>query len=826
MRVRSRGSPARLPKDTRRTDPALVRRVEQAAQRAAEATLAHKIESGAHWRSGLMIERLEEVQEHLEALPQPDVAASLEALADGVRGRLPPGARRALHARVAQAAEYLTAAAGDGPFWSPVEVERRPLPSDATVESGWSSEVPDPALQKVEWEGADTFVADRLGPAVHLVDALGEADRLVFSNLPVEQVLDVLPEPAAIDALRLPISGWEKSIHWAEHQDGSRSLILADLPGRGALRHFQALARAELSAREASPGILTIESPDAYEVRRLSLRDLFREQALGSIDAVMVAYARSFAREWSPYAVKSVAAPGPLGWHADIYQLPNGRRVAALSTLGTFHGGMLGEQLRALVDDVPTIELVVVAGSGGSLHARRPYSLVLPSRVRGPSGETVPNVLTSGSAGLVHESVSTPLAETRSWVNAARARQVGTVDMELGGVADALAGTGVKLGFGVVVTDFPGGAPARTRATLANQRPVAKRKAADALPALVQRYLETGAQSDDHAIERSVGQTIPALSRQNIEAEIAALGALSSEEQTVFDRVAALTPRYVLRMPAWRLPRLLDGGILSKRQVVQLLGVKVTPFTPDSEDQLYGAHDYTFGSIGFHDGGAEYGDTVVRIREDAWRARAWGSTKAGLHAMVEAAGTGLLRKGLAMISGRAREKLDLTEPAQAEQLERARSLFSRWVYAPDDFSKALAVQVVALMRRDEAVRERLVQAEGAELLRALESERAAHLEGHILGALNLADVEALVVPADTPEHLIGALRDEGVPVEIQGTRLGPDPSELISRLKSWLFVHPSATLEAEASPPAARVHRPPGQRKREALAASSEPEGE
>ncbi|MBI2376414.1 MAG: hypothetical protein HYV07_20635 [Deltaproteobacteria bacterium] len=772
-------------------------------------------------------------------LKAPRIVAALEAAARGVAPEvalsvadmigalqrtaapsLPPGARRRMLVPMSAASDYLIGAAHRGPLVEAVTVEPGALPHDVVEHAGFSPAVAAIAVEEVRWEGVGAYVASRLGPLAHVIDGLRGCDRLRFANVGIDVVLTTLPEAAKIERLNLPISGYEKALHLVSHKDGTRTLVLGDFRGRSFMEHFQMLVRARLNKRlGAPPSVGIIESPSLFRQRTLDLRDFFRAHAaaLNGVGSVVVAYPDVFASSWKGYAVGTVVGDGPGRWRADLYLLPGGKRVAVLSSPGDFYGDLLGQELRALVDDVPAIRRVFFAGSGGSLHARTPYTLVLPSRAVGSAGASVDNVLSSGSGGLTHESALSPLAETPSFVAAAQRRQVSTVDMEIGGIADALSGTGVEVGFGVVVTDFPAGQIGDQKVRLASQSPRGKQDAAAVLPAMIERFLASGAQTHDHPLETALGATIASMSAQNLERRLASLGVLSADEQALFDRVAALEPTYAMRIPAGRLPRLIEGGLMSKRQVATLLGQKVTPFTPDSEDQLYGAFDYTFGTVGFHDGDETYGDVVVRLRRETVKGRAWASHRAGIHATAAARCEGPVSRAALMISGRAGARLDPNDPAQREQLTRARELFSTWVVSANDAAAELAVQAVEGLRRaDGPLRQSLLSAHGDALRKVLRDARLVHLEGRIRGALTLADVESVAVPKETPAAFIDALRDRGVAVETAPGLDPLSPRSVVANLKSWLFVRSSTILDAEARAETATAPQPhltPSQRR-------------
>jgi hypothetical protein len=170
-----------------------------------------------------------------------------------------------------------------------------------------------------------------------------------------------------------------------------------------------------------------------------------------------------------------------------------------------------------------------------------------------------------------------------------------------------------------------------------------------------------------------------------------------------------------------------------------------------------------------------------------------------------------------MLSGHARKRLDLENPTQRMQLQRARQIFSKWVVSANDYPKEMAAQAVELLRREE-LEHSVLEARGDALLGLLREHRLGQLEGRIRGAFTLADVQSVVVPEDTPTGLIERLRSKQIPVEVQPRSSHFELRSLAAKVKSWLFVSPSEILNDEgntpAPPPAPAPHLTPSQRRR------------
>ncbi len=661
--------------------------------------------------------------------------------------QLSPAQAEALYAPLAQAARYL--GARDTPRWeqrSASELARGERAADATTVQGFPSEVAAIETRSLTWPDVDAYVASRLGPLAACIDELSARDRLVFSNAGIGDALPALPPVTEAVRLHLPVSSWNKHLHLLAHEDGTRTLVVSDFPGSVLLRHFALLAKHRLDARAQAPAVLTIESASRYRASYQGLQRFFAEhaQALGRVDAVAIGYASGFAEHWGePAASVSDAS----GWSARVYALNGGKRSAVLETSESLHGELLGENLAALLDDHPEIAHVLVAGSAGSLHARAPYSFVFPSQVVAPDGGAHRNALSSGSDGLRHQSVISPLEETPDFLSCAQRAQTTTLDMEMGYVAAALRGRPVTVGYGLLVTDFPTGFSLAKNASLTFQDAGQKRAAISDFVASVEALLSSGTPRACHPIEATTGKRIAELSAENMTRRMAELGALSPDEQALYDRVQALAPSYSFRMTPARLARLAeDGAILSTHQVATLKGSPVSPYTPKLEDDLYGAFDYTFGAIGFSDGDPRYGEVLLRLRPEVWQARSWASKRSGWEA---------------------ERRLTLWKQATPSEDE-LREHFSTWIVAPEHYRPWIATQAVWAFREgDDALKDAFRAApDDASLAALMNAQNLGYLEGKIRGSLNLCDIESVSVPQGTPEDVIGRLRAQGVSVTV------------------------------------------------------------
>ncbi len=752
----------------------------------------YEVRKATHFDTASCVVVLEQMKVELDLeLPEAKEVHSTQSIYEiledklGSDSRLTQSQRVALREPLEVAKNYL--AVSDTPLWKPVALQalRTTPPADATRVSGYPANVASIRIDELAWPDVKEYVETRLGPVAELLDSLTDQDRLVFTNLGAGAGLPADPPVTRVEQLNLPVSSWAKALHLATHADGTRTLVMSEFPGNVLMRHFQLLARHRLESKGTAPQVSTVESPGKYQGTYDSLKDFFRSRKalLGRIDAVVVGYQNAFEASWKGHFQGTVKGDDD-SWSADVYRLPNGKRVAVLATPDSLHGEILGQSLRTLVNDDRNIQNVFVAGSAGSLHFREPYAMIFPNRLVGDEGASVQNVLTNGSDDLVHRSVLSPLEETPSYIQKSQANHVTTVDMEMGHVATALKGTHVEVGCAMLVTDFPAGWPLTKDLSLTFQDSARKATQIARYPEAIAKRLTEGVPVATHPLEEHMGKTISELSRENIARRMADIGELTPEEKVVFDRVRALEPNYSFRVSLARLSRLVeDGVILSTAQVAEIKKAPVSPYTPQLEQQMYGAYDYTFGAISFNDGDKRYGDVVLRLRPEVVQARSWASRKSGfganrelrssdataaLRRTAEAGPTSLVDFAKSAVEGL--RKGEVKRTSESDYLTRARDLFASWVVEPEHYQDMIATQILWRFRDGTPeFRERLLGAEGDELARFLGESFIGYLEGKIKGSLNLVDLESVSLPSNAPPDVVARLVALGIETEVRPT---------------------------------------------------------
>ena len=622
-------------------------------------------------------------------------------------------------------------------------------PADLGFHAGGSPETAgtDPGL--ADWKDADGYATSRLGPLSALLDRLSADDTIVLSNLPLAALLPSLEPQEEVAALNLPISGYAKNLWLLRGPGGRNTLLLSDFQGRIYLRHFELLLRRYYSGKKA-PAIKVAEAPSAYEpyYRPLARLCQVNRPACSGLEAVVAGYGESFRTYWSSWSVTSLTdAAGD--WRLDIYGPDGAGRWGVITARSSFFGETLGENISRLVQVSTGIHTVVLAGSGGSLEARPLYDLVYPSHVLTPGGREVPNALGSAADFRAHRSALSPLEETPAWLARALADGVSTVDVEMGPAAELLAPRGLRLGLAVLVTDFPVHRPAIEKAlataSLASQDAGAKYRGLGAYARGLGDWLLGGSPPGWQPVEKKMGLTIGEKSALNLAAEERRLAPLSEVEKKLVAKLerffTAHPPAFSVRMSRARAARVLeDEAFLSTELVTQLKGTPVTPFTPDYEQRSYRALRYIFGTLSYWDGPEKYGDTVLRLKESAWRRRAWATRRSAMRALAITAE----RKGVGVETAAA-------DPALAAEAE---ELFNSWIVAPEQLPRALALQVAGELRAlPPGVLGEFLSAEDKELPWLIKKHDVGWLEGRLWEAARVEDIDYVKTPAPAAQEI-------------------------------------------------------------------------
>lgn len=632
-------------------------------------------------------------------------------------------------------------------------------PADLVVYKGGTPETAgtDPGL--LAWKDAAGYTVSRIGPLTVLLDSLSQGDEIVLSNLSLGALLPSLGIKGEIVSLHLPISGYAKKIWLLTGEDGARTLLLSDFQGRIFLRHFELLLKSYFNGRK-KPALKVAEARAAYEPYYRALARLHDEKAaeLEGLEGLIAGYGESFSVYWSSYAVASVSDSSG-DWRLDIYRPAGGGRWAVITARSSFYGETLGENIRGLVQISTGIKTVLIAGSGGSLEARPLYDIAYPTHILTPGGKLVPNVLGSRSDFRAHKSALSPLEETPSWLNDALEKGVGTVDVEMGPAAGMLEGLGLRLGFAVLVTDFPVHRPAigkaLERASLSRQNAGAKYRNLGDYVRGIESWIGGGAPPGWQPLEKKLGQPLAARSAANLKEEENRLSPLSPEETALVNKLESffrsVPPSFSVRMSSARASRVLeDGAFLSTELVSTLKGDKVNPFTPDYEQRNYRAWRYIFGTLSYWDGPEKYGDTVLRIKRPVWQKRAWATRRSAMRALAITA-----EKSAVSI-----EKAQLDQALTKE----ADGLFASWVVTPGDLPRALALQIAGELRGRPAAFAEFLKAPDKEIPGLIAKHDVGWLEGRLWESAQVEDIEVIKTPGPVPAAISGPAGELGIRV--------------------------------------------------------------
>lgn len=624
------------------------------------------------------------------------------------------------------------------------------------LEIGFAAEVAKVDLKDLKWNRIDEYTESRLGPIHHILDRLKPTDRLVWTNLPLEQAIEKLPPGIRIVDLNLPVSSFAKRIALIFHPDNTQSLVFSDFQGRNYLRHFQLLARQRMERRGVRSKVFTLESREFYEKSYEILEGAFtlNRSRIGFINAIVLGYENSFKSQWLSYYSHSVASNA--GWTFDIYELPEQKRVAVLSSSRSYHGEILGESVKRLVNKYPQIQSVFMGGSGGSLNVRAPYTWVYPSEILGPAqGGIHSNVLSSHLDRIRHESVLSPLAETRASLNRQVRTGIGTLDMEMGYLAEALSDTKAELGVAVLATDFPLKKRISSTISLDKQASGAKEDAKKAYVQTVFNYLTRKIPHFENPLEKELRTPLAQLSERNVRQLLKEQGALSTAEKRFLERVQELDPGFTVRLSIKRLGKILvDDVILSTAAVEKIKKTSVDPMTKPVEEAMFGAMNHIFGTVGYWHGPTKYGEVAIELRPEIWKTRSWASRVSGLRSYRTTAA----RLGVDSSSDFIYDSRILAEA----QLE-----FSEQVFLPHHYSEVLSYQALRYFRSADPIeRTRLLSASAVELTKIL-GDLGFGLEGKIPNSVNIEDIQSISLPANVPSELIEKLKEQKLPYLIR-----------------------------------------------------------
>ncbi|TWT35119.1 hypothetical protein KOR34_00060 [Posidoniimonas corsicana] len=246
------------------------------------------------------------------------------------------------------------------------------------------------------------------------------------------------------------------------------------------------------------------------------------------------------------------------------------------------------------------------------------------------------------------------------------------------------------------------------------------------------------------------------------------LGPLSADEKRLLEVIEQMPAPIVNRTHFEDLRAVLKNGRLTSYLVQEQQEQQLKHTTPAVENELYGAFDCVFASVGPPDGSPRYGDVIIRLR-DSVREHAWATPFSGMHFLHSVRDQDARRMQQVLQSGRALPTAP-TNPLSLGFDDRLH--FSHYVVTENDWSRALGFQAVLTLRNagdspaGDQVRRRFARLLSAADARefwtvfippiedGLPAEQEAarvpfgYLEGKFDNTLPIADFTAIEVPND------------------------------------------------------------------------------
>ncbi|MEY4615537.1 MAG: hypothetical protein RJB66_497 [Pseudomonadota bacterium] len=494
-------------------------------------------------------------------------------------------------------------------------------------------------LAHTNWSGIEFYIANRLGPLSAVLDNLTPADRVILSNISIDSLSPFFGDGDQIARLELPLASYEKEIYWVIHPHQRRTLLITNFGGSFYLQHFEAMVRRRLLKNDGNIPVVRIESPKLYEKKSNQLLQFVvaHSASFADVTAIAIGYTEAVHKQFAPYLHQEINSTGietqSKLWSANIYKLPNGETLALLKgDVGT-HGEVLGRQVEKALTALPKLRKFFFGGSGGSLKSTMPYSLKFPNFVETPNGK-IKNLFKDASWNFGHFSVETPLIETPQLLHTKLHQDLGTVDMEVSTLAAILDKHGIELGSAILVTDYPLSRRVFEKVQLGDQDFQAKRQARALYAQAIELSLRGQNELLIQPIEQKNQKNLSTLSKGYLETiRRRVRWPLTPEEERLLEKYENLPWRTVIRVSPGRLHWMLqDQVLLSTKQVTHFYNAPVKPFTPDIEEQMFGAYDYVFAQYGFNLGHPQYGEIVIELKDDVPVKRGWATPFSGWYA--------------------------------------------------------------------------------------------------------------------------------------------------------------------------------------------------
>lgn len=244
------------------------------------------------------------------------------------------------------------------------------------------------------------------------------------------------------------------------------------------------------------------------------------------------------------------------------------------------------------------------------------------------------------------------------------------------------------------------------------------------------------------------------------------LAPFTEAEQQLIEKIEEFPAPIVNRLHFEDLRTVLENGQLSSYLEEERLDSHPKHTTPALENELYGAYDCVFASIGPPDGSPRYGDVIIRLR-DSVREKSWATPFSGMYFMyaIRHKDAGQMQRLLAEGKTLSSQPTDPLSLGFDDRLH-----FSHYVVTEKHWNRALAYQAILVLRNTDnspsgdKVRQRfsmlLAESDPYEFWklfipareRDLSPEEAAarvpfgYLEGKFGGQLSMDDFISIEVP--------------------------------------------------------------------------------
>lgn len=185
-----------------------------------------------------------------------------------------------------------------------------------------------------------------------------------------------------------------------------------------------------------------------------------------------------------------------------------------------------------------------------------------------------------------------------------------------------------------------------------------------------------------------MNRTLAQRSTEHVTAARARLGPLTATEQKFLAKVLKTEPGFYHRVKETQLMRYVAAGQATPSVMAKTINaVEFGTVTPTSEDMLYGAQRYIFGTVGYWEGPENYGPVTLELDPEYVKNGVWASTSSGYMAFVDAE---------ERLTGKA--ATHTYDTASPELLDAAQRTLAERTLAPSEFKEAIGLRFIEFLR--------------------------------------------------------------------------------------------------------------------------------